>query len=521
MAEAAGTHERQGVYQPILDGALLSMEADLLQNDALRLASFEHDAAVKAQELIKRVGNIALSSEMISSEPTLYEAIRSGNRAFIEENARTDVIERTFKAGHIMKVRQRLNGRGQIEQHGQTSEQTQINTLRYANANPLMKPRVRAETKNMYYIDLLRRSGLLEENYAVVVSLCPNADNTTLDKLGFFSFSKSLAIQATTVEQGDITTESAFIAGVKHDGTERYDHKTAVDFGKRFGEDWRGLNDAQIISRVLLIPKSSMPNGVIDLAQVWDDLAGGTFFGRDVPRQDYGRYLQLCRQREQGFEPAVQKIVSDLISIAPTLEGPLDAVEALHKISEKHTLDKALTDRTIDPRVFGAKAALDLEEARFHYDRGNVQLVQLSMHKALKNAASGSCASGAAGGETSMFNEDGTLKTPEQILSEKGESQEESDQFGSLSFRCQRGHRNTRPRGKLIPNCMHCGISVGCGPKKSLEKKRGTNITHSANGLGGLIAPAFWQKFDVTSKQTNAAPKKVSAPVRSDFGLAA
>lgn len=38
----------------------------------------------------------------------------------------------------------------------------------------------------------------------------------------------------------------------------------------------------------------------------------------------------------------------------------------------------------------------------------------------------------------------------------------QSDQYGSLTFKCQKGHLNTRPRGKLIDCCKTCGIDVSC-----------------------------------------------------------
>lgn len=37
-----------------------------------------------------------------------------------------------------------------------------------------------------------------------------------------------------------------------------------------------------------------------------------------------------------------------------------------------------------------------------------------------------------------------------------------SDQFGPLTFECPKGHRNTRPKGKLIDCCKTCGTSVKC-----------------------------------------------------------
>lgn len=38
----------------------------------------------------------------------------------------------------------------------------------------------------------------------------------------------------------------------------------------------------------------------------------------------------------------------------------------------------------------------------------------------------------------------------------------DEDKYGSLHFKCQKGHNNTRPRGKLIEKCQKCGISVRC-----------------------------------------------------------
>ncbi|QQS69154.1 hypothetical protein IPP75_04510 [Candidatus Saccharibacteria bacterium] len=514
MHEHAPTLDREAPEE-----VLSAVEAELLGDLSLRLALLEHEAAAKADELARRVGNVAINCEREAKESTLHEAIQERNTELIAANARSDVIERTFKAGHVMEVRQTINERGDIEQHGQSSEQTQANTLKYANANPILKPRTQAETRNAYYIDALRREGLLEENYAVVVSLCPNADDSTLDELGFFAFSKSLVIQATTTKEGGVTTESAFVAGVKQDGESRYDHEVAVAFGKEFGEDWRGLDDAGIISRVLLVPKEYMPDGVIDLVKLWDDLAGGTFFGMERPRQDYVQYLEQCKERERQFEPTVQKIVNELLLLAPVIRSPLEAVKRLHEVSERHTLERALVDYTIDSRVFGTKAALDLEEARFHYARGNMHQVQMAMTKARTNAASGSCPSGVSGlrGKGSLYNEDGSLKTPEQIAKEEAESIKDEDEYGSLNFVCKHGHPNTRPRHKLIPTCKHCGVSVGCGPKVDAKKKPNKHIPKST---GSLIAPVFWEVSSLVNKVSNKSPNTSQPKKRQDYVLA-
>lgn len=38
----------------------------------------------------------------------------------------------------------------------------------------------------------------------------------------------------------------------------------------------------------------------------------------------------------------------------------------------------------------------------------------------------------------------------------------QGDKYGSLKFKCPRGHENTRPRNKLIEKCKTCGTSVIC-----------------------------------------------------------
>lgn len=42
------------------------------------------------------------------------------------------------------------------------------------------------------------------------------------------------------------------------------------------------------------------------------------------------------------------------------------------------------------------------------------------------------------------------------------DNEELTDKYGSLTFRCQKGHLNRRPHGKLIDCCQTCGIDVKC-----------------------------------------------------------
>lgn len=88
--------------------------------------------------------------------------------------------------------------------------------------------------------------------------------------------------------------------------------------------------------------------------------------------------------------------------------------------------------------------------------------VQAEMNKAGSNArARGKVFSGC--GATIEAN-DGEEKDAADELSSLGygNKYEEGDKYGSLTFSCQRGHRNRRPYGKKIPECTTCGIKVAC-----------------------------------------------------------
>jgi hypothetical protein len=112
-------------------------------------------------------------------------------------------------------------------------------------------------------------------------------------------------------------------------------------------------------------------------------------------------------------------------------------------------------------------------------------------------------------GDISPFNEDGTLKSPEQLSEERLTTIEDSDEMGPLTFSCENGHRNTRQRGKLIPNCTTCNVSVGCAPEVSSAKKRVLQAVKKA----GKIAVAFWQKFGGSPESVAIKPVMVKSTI--------
>lgn len=57
-------------------------------------------------------------------------------------------------------------------------------------------------------------------------------------------------------------------------------------------------------------------------------------------------------------------------------------------------VEKALTDTSIDLRVFGMEAAAHLEMARYHYEHGDAQQAGLALSNAVQTARSSSCPAG-------------------------------------------------------------------------------------------------------------------------------
>jgi hypothetical protein len=87
--------------------------------------------------------------------------------------------------------------------------------------------------------------------------------------------------------------------------------------------------------------------------------------------------------------------------------------------------------------------------------------LQVEMGRAERRAVRLGKTYSGCGASVSAEQED-SLSTPDQLGSSGYGNKTGSDRFGSLKFKCQNGHENTRPRGKLIDKCGKCGISVKC-----------------------------------------------------------
>lgn len=325
-------------------------------------------------------------------------------RKMVATNVKTDMIERTMKTGHVIRVDLNVNEAGKIQQHGQTMESVQANSLRlFAGNSERMLKRAEAETVNAFRIQEAYDNGELEDHYLVAFSR-PD-DEMSLDEMkeaGFFTDNMSTAIQVTSVEDGVLFTESAFVSGVKNKGGERHDARTLAGVGEELGVDFEGKSSTEALGTMVKIPKRMMPNGVVDLVKLWDshveaDVSEEIFFGEVRRKQDYLEYLDECLEREERFQPKVEEVTQQLINRAPTLKHAQDevvATEVLAELSEAAMVEQALGDSDIDPYVFGNTSASHIIEAREYLARGEYEEAQASMVVAKDTADSTSCPGG-------------------------------------------------------------------------------------------------------------------------------
>jgi hypothetical protein len=368
----------------------------------------------RAAEFISKVAVSHCVEAPTNVDPieSLYEGIKRGaNRdpeaiKMVKTNARTDVIERTIKAGHVMSVDLMVDENGKIRQHGQSMDSVQANSLRFAASSKQMRERTEAETRNAFRIEEKYHAGELESNSFVVISrAADNMSDSAMEEAGFFTETMSCAIQVTSVKNGRLVTESAFVAGVAGPNEDRHDKQTVTEMFERLGVDVHDKSAAEIIDTPIMVDNSLIPNGAIDLVEMYDDCAGGMFFGENKDQQNYQDYLRVCRERELRFKPKVDEIVQRLLAEADTITDPVMATHRLHKISEEEMLAQAIGDEDIKPEVFGQEAARHIIEARAAYQAGNVEGLQYYWQRALATADSSSCPGAPGTSGESMRNE--------------------------------------------------------------------------------------------------------------------
>lgn len=320
----------------------------------------------------------------------------------VTRNVGTDVAERLFKAGHQTKVDMEFVD-GNLEQDGRPLVDIHRNTLEHTVLNDEMMSKTTFELQGVVLAQLLYRAGILTKYNLLLCS--PSSTRMTPEekrRYGMFVDTDSCSIQLLSTNGSQATLETAFVAGKVAPNAPRHDIKAIQALAAAHGITIDTSDGTEMLQHVMLIPKEQAP-GVANVVEWFDDAAGGTFYGQDKPRQDYQAYAESCYERSKDFDGMVQDIVAQLVSESHTFMTPMDAVLRLDELSAAASRKRALHDNSIDVAIFGAKAAEQIQEARFFMERGQIDRAEMAMAKAAALDESGTCplfkGSSSAGGE--------------------------------------------------------------------------------------------------------------------------
>lgn len=391
-----------------VDGTIQE-EADPYPN-VIKVSDMEGDAELvaKAQRNIKTrlVGGLAVDETVQADKKPIKNTAESiiwasrgdaeGN-AMLSSNIGTEMREQAYKAGDVITIRLQVDD-DDIYQHGQRMSDVQRNAYQLASDDPVIRPRTEAEANNVPRMKRLYDAGLLEDNVYVRFSMCAeDVPDEKLDELNFFSSTKSMSVQAAYSENGQLFDEVAMVAGVKEKGGERHDRRMVERFARLFGHSYEGMSVPEILNDGMMIPKKYIKDGVVDIVRIMEE-DEGTFFGRDVPKQDYGEYKEFCEQRAVRFDEDVASVRKELIAEKDKLitgrelsEANMLATRRLSKLVEQKLVDRAFSDLSIEPEVFGEESAQNLIRARELSRLGEHHEAQAFMQVARATAKGGSC----------------------------------------------------------------------------------------------------------------------------------
>jgi hypothetical protein len=424
-------------YDHITQEQPLAERADQLMSDEFSRA--------RARRFIAEVAMDDVYIDPCSEEApntSLLESLRRANagdreaKESVRINAHIAVVEAMIKSGHISQVSMTINEQGNWLQFGQAMLHVHANALRTATTRQYdgVRKRTEAETINGQRIEDLGRAGTLQDHYFFVPSLLPSEEELPFDiatkEAGFFGDTMTAAFQLTTIEDEEGVIESAFVAGVNENSGLRYDIEIMRQIYNLAGYDASGWQPLDFLQTPLIIHKSNLPNGIADIVQLYDELVeeslgSRVFFGQDATLQDqlYGAFGQRCQERELLLQGVTDKVVDKLLAHANQLLTPDSAIEKLSELVGPLGVEYAISDDSIDPFVFGTKAASFIEQARVYQRLGDDHMMQQAIENAVNSAVVTMC------GMTSSKSLDGIVDGSET----KKSSDEEDCEFISKS----------------------------------------------------------------------------------------
>ncbi len=369
----------------------------------ISVAELTHDPLdkISAARLLGKVGVQATFEvcEEPSEFPDLCSAIQAashGNekaREVVAINVSTDLIERMYKQGIVLKVPMSVGVDNKFHQGGQSMSDVHRNAYAYMQHDPLMRGRTVVEARNTLRSESAIELGLLDTKSFVVFSLVPTeASIEDVKARKFFTNTMTLTIQRLSkTAEGEYELESAFVAGVLEPEADRHDVDAIVRMAAAFGVNLWGKSATEILDSPQLIDNSLTPNGVVDIVQMYDravsELNGGieVFFGA-AQVGDYEEVLAASQEKIDKIQPTVDEVVEALIQRAETLRSAEEARDLLDALNHQKLLEISLKNHSVDPILFGSQAASKIEEAR-RYDRaGDFQRAQRVMLEALEVA---------------------------------------------------------------------------------------------------------------------------------------
>lgn len=422
-------------------------------------------ATAEVSEVQKKTNILEVLRLLNSTEGSLED--KEEAEKWLDANIGTAVFEALFKEGYVSEIYMDLAADSEPSQYGQSNDSIYNNGARLRpNRHPLLQAITDIEGLNRHRIEVACEKGILNDHYALVWSLVPGEvpeKDLGPEGDGYFTDDMTLSVQATTVENGRLKVEAGFVRGVEAARDDdfatrqakRHDFKALANLCKHIGQT-PPRTAAEALNMIWFVPKTLMPNGVVDPMR-WFDLAADETLGRTAAH-NLDSYLNLkreSRRKEDSVEEVKQKVREDLLVVEDQLEDPIDAVLLMWEFIKKHALDNSYTNLKINPGVFGQEAAPEILLARYYLAQGQVELAQQHKEKASKVATVSGCGGGASKSE---FDADGQETSHlDRVLGK--------DKYGKRWFRCSNGHLNIRKeKDKLIDKCQHtnCKAKVKC-----------------------------------------------------------
>lgn len=463
------------------EAILFAHELDL-NNDAYTqpLAMSAHEALTfdeSERRFQQLLGSIAVNGEVTIDAPkppnmtilsALHEAKRGSKQAeaMLDINIATTVTEACFKYDHVTKIAMQLNEHGELIQFGQTMQEMHHNAIAYRQErHKKLRDVTHIEALNGHCIEDAAKTNLLNDYYFIVDSLVPqDVPEQDLQNEGYFLNTLTFVTQGTTREADAVTTESIFSKGTTAAESEsfarriaqRHDLASVSRVRQRLGLPT--VETTEDALKGVFIHKSLLPNGLIDYKRMLDQEASNVASVRIKTDAYYEQLPQRSKEREQSLQGTKQMVKEALLQAADTIHSPMEAVQRLWDFTKEFTVIAAVENRHIDARIFGKKAAAQIEESRVQMNLGNIIEAQIALRQAVQVAIISGCGGGSGGKKSAK-----SSKSNKQ--SSNSETDEENDPDSAIEQnedwtwkrgQCRVDACPTRPGKTMVGPCAVC-----------------------------------------------------------------